>query len=568
MSQSQIQQKDLHSLGRWPLAAFAARCARRILPLYRKLNVRSPEHLVTIARAIDLAERRAALGDAEIEKVMTDLLSNYELDALVETLGIIQNAAQNTKADAAGGSPDDPFWIESNAYTCAVQAAQMAICASFNDDFRELGTPDGEILSPAICAEQAYQAAVNVSDKAREKLIEAILLDFNIAKSINKAKTDKSGVAPEVFGAFWPKGKPTDWPDSETPKFKPRARLMTLLGDQLIRDSGIAVFELVKNAYDADATFCKIFLKNIDQKGDSTEIVVQDDGCGMDLNTVMNVWLEPGTDMRKQQREALKRTPRFNRLPLGEKGVGRFAVHKLGRKTEMVTRKADCEEVVVTIDWNIFTNTTYLSDVPINVITRPPEVFLDGKTGTLIRITDLTESPWTRGLVRSLYRAVTSICSPFQRPEEFLPEVILEGSNKLDWLKGLLVVTDAIESAPFCFKAKIQNGILDYKYEFKPGHKLTRVEPRISSNKMPIMALSDSGENEGVALDPTTIGTVEIEFYIFDRSSQILKLTASDPKGLKDFLDQNGGVRVYRDGIRVFDYGEPGNDWLNLGVEG
>lgn len=59
-------------------------------------------------------------------------------------------------------------------------------------------------MSPAICAEQAYQAAVNVSDKAREKLIEAILLDFNIAKSINKAKTDKSGVAPEVLHTVWP----------------------------------------------------------------------------------------------------------------------------------------------------------------------------------------------------------------------------------------------------------------------------------------------------------------------------------------------------------------------------
>jgi glycosyltransferase involved in cell wall biosynthesis len=82
--------------------------------------------------------------------------------------------------------------------------ARWHICASFNDDFRELGTPDGEILSPAICAEQAYQAAVNVSDKAREKLIEAILLDFNIAKSINKAKTDKSGVAPEVLHTVWP----------------------------------------------------------------------------------------------------------------------------------------------------------------------------------------------------------------------------------------------------------------------------------------------------------------------------------------------------------------------------
>jgi len=140
----------------------------------------------------------------------------------------------------------------------------------------------------------------------------------------------------------------------ERHSFKPRARLMLLLGDELIKDAGIAVFELVKNAYDADATECSIFLQHVDEPGDNSSIVVSDNGCGMSLQTVLGVWLEPGTENRKRQRVGRVRTPLYSRLPLGEKGVGRFAVHKLGQYVQMVTKSSKHEEVVVTIDWSEF----------------------------------------------------------------------------------------------------------------------------------------------------------------------------------------------------------------------
>lgn len=140
--------------------------------------------------------------------------------------------------------------------------------------------------------------------------------------------------------------------------------MVLLLGDQLIRDAGIAVFELVKNAYDADATKCTVTLHDIAADSPNARIVVEDDGHGMDGDTVRNVWLEPGTEHRKQQRDEGERTPRFGRMPLGEKGLGRFAVHKLGRKVTLVTRAADADEVVVRIDWRDFEAARYLQDVP------------------------------------------------------------------------------------------------------------------------------------------------------------------------------------------------------------
>ena len=79
--------------------------------------------------------------------------------------------------------------------------------------------------------------------------------------------------------------------------FRPRARLLVLLGDQLIRDPGIAVFELIKNAYDADADKATVTMENLDNP-ENAKIIVEDNGTGMDLETVTGVWLEPGTDFR------------------------------------------------------------------------------------------------------------------------------------------------------------------------------------------------------------------------------------------------------------------------------
>ncbi|WP_294058882.1 ATP-binding protein, partial [Thiolapillus sp.] len=90
--------------------------------------------------------------------------------------------------------------------------------------------------------------------------------------------------------------------------FRPRARLLELLGDQLIRHHRIALFELVKNAYDADSPSVDIFLKDIQSKGKAL-IEVRDTGEGMDLETVLNVWLEPASDHKANKRKQNIRTP-------------------------------------------------------------------------------------------------------------------------------------------------------------------------------------------------------------------------------------------------------------------
>lgn len=128
-------------------------------------------------------------------------------------------------------------------------------------------------------------------------------------------------------------------------KFKPRARLLLQLGDQLIKNESIALLELAKNAYDADASVVSIIMRQPDSLEDCY-IEIEDDGFGMNADIVENVWLEPGSSFKQEQYEERKITPKFHRLPIGEKGIGRFGAHKLGNVIEMTTKRADRKSVV------------------------------------------------------------------------------------------------------------------------------------------------------------------------------------------------------------------------------
>ncbi len=345
---------------------------------------------------------------------------------------------------------------------------------------------------------------------------------------------------------------------TEALPFKPRARMLVLLGDQLIRDAGIAVFELVKNAYDADATRVDVTLSHVASKQDG-RVVVEDDGCGMNWDQIVNVWLEPGTDHRQRQKVQGYRTPRFSRLPLGEKGVGRFAAHKLGKKITLISRAVESSEVVVEIDWNDFTKERYLSDASVRVSERNARHFKGDATGTRIEISDLNDEI-TRGTLRQIQRAITSVCSPFRAPGDFLAELHVEPETEV--LRGILTLNKVLDLAPYRATAMVEGPVLTYDYSFIPLTGMERVEGRTASQcQMSVPDIDLLGREEFVR----SIGPILLEFRIYDLDSQTLHYAVSDKKGFKEFLKSSGGVRVYRDGVRVYDYGEPGNDWLDLG---
>lgn len=346
--------------------------------------------------------------------------------------------------------------------------------------------------------------------------------------------------------------------------FRPRARVLQLLGDELIGSARLAVFELVKNAYDADANVAVITMDFSNK--DEPSITVEDDGQGMTVQILRDVWLVPGDDYRHRQRAELKRSPKHNRLPLGEKGLGRFAVHKLGNRIEMVTRSKDEPECVVEINWADLIAKPFLDEAPVRIKRRKPEVFKDNETGTLIKITGL-RTEWTRGEVRRLYRQITSISSPFADESDF--SALLEVRGKKEWLADLPDVKQILGRAVWHFIFKLENGKFDWTYRFNqvPGIKLDPREIVKTGDRLKLPAITgdDRMERKVVADEKTTegIGPVSGEFYVYDRDREVLRRLGT-MQILTDYLDDNGGIRVYRDGIRVYNYGEPGDDWLGL----
>lgn len=364
--------------------------------------------------------------------------------------------------------------------------------------------------------------------------------------------------------------------------FVPRARLLLQLGDKLIKNENIAILELVKNSYDADARNVTVRLQRVDDTKTGV-IEILDDGEGMDMQIIEDVWLQPGSDHKENLFKQRKRSDKYDRLPIGEKGIGRFGVHKLGNKIELISRRENSNEVVVKIDWEEFAKKKFLKDAKIEVFERTPEYFLRKRTGTRIIIDDL-KSSWDPKMIRDLYKSLFTLNSPFKKPGKF--EVHFEIDDE-SIVKDLPEWSDIQDLSLWHFKCTLENSeITAFNYEFTPWVKMqndgigpqefdlnnseylknrsTLSFPRKKEKSEDIIDLS---RNYGTENEPRSIGKVEMEGYIFDRASSVFRLAnVRSKKLIKDYLDEQGGFRLYRDNIRINEYGEPGNDWLNLDI--
>mgnify|MGYP001320511679 CR=1 FL=1 len=325
-------------------------------------------------------------------------------------------------------------------------------------------------------------------------------------------------------------------------------------------------------------------------------IIIEDDGYGMDLDILQNVWLEPGSDHKEQLLR--QGNPDCPRLPLGEKGIGRFAAHKLGKKIELISRKKGKKEVYCYIDWEDFKKYRYLKDVPVHFCEREPEYFKNN-SGTRIIIRDLNK-PWNRGTVRNVYRSIKSLQYPFISSHEENHSLsqtfqIQFDIDRNDWISDILSWEDIQKYSLFKFYCEIVgkdpdtcqkiDEITQFHYEFNPWSEMDKVKGRVVTNenseyqlnkKLTIKTTDEGITDESgtltknikrTALSDFNIGKICFEGIIFDRDVTVMRLGIhKDKKGFKEFLDRNGGIKVYRDGIRVYDYGETGNDWLNLGI--
>lgn len=355
--------------------------------------------------------------------------------------------------------------------------------------------------------------------------------------------------------------------------FKANAHLLKLLGDQLIGDDRLAIFELVKNAYDADAERVDVV---VDLEADVPNIVIWDHkGDGMGIDTVRDKWLEIGTSSKRGDNR--KRTEK-GRMPLGEKGVGRLAVHKLGSKLVINTKAKDSKEVKITIDWpQLLSGATYIHETKVKVIELDQsEIFTGEKTGTRIAITDLHNTVWERKDVRKLKRLITSLQSPFESKGDF--DISLDIKGRAKDMEDMLDVEDVLARAIWKFEFTLDtDGEFSYSYEFNPP-ELFKLEYKFEENKdrlelIPLtteqkkLRKKENREKYFIASDELDgIGPVSGTFYIYSGNRTVLNAQGSY-QTLRDYLNEQSGIRIYRDGIRVFNYGEPNDDWLGLNAQ-
>jgi signal transduction histidine kinase len=358
-----------------------------------------------------------------------------------------------------------------------------------------------------------------------------------------------------------------------TTSFRASAHLLKLLGDQLIGDDRLAVFELVKNSYDADATEVDV---ELNLEVDEPYLTVWDrDGHGMDKDTILEKWMEIGTESKRNTNRI--RSPRFARMPLGEKGVGRLAVHKLGSIMQMNTKKKGQPEVRIIIDWpKVISDATYIEDTEVSIEELvEPECFTGGATGTRIKVSDLNEKNWTRGDLRKLKHLLTSLTSPFQTVSDF--DVTFKVPGREKDLEDSFEAKDILGSSIWRYDFTLdEEGRFSYTYSFNPPSLFKEIASSNKSEDDIRLELVKPTKNEQLSrkeelkeallinpLDLIEIGAITGTFYIFLQQPAVLNAVGAS-RVIKDYLKEQSGIRIYRDGIRVFNYGESDDDWLGL----
>jgi signal transduction histidine kinase len=350
---------------------------------------------------------------------------------------------------------------------------------------------------------------------------------------------------------------------------RPRARLLRTFGDELISSETVAIIELVKNAYDADATRVLVsFHEPLEVNKGKIEVI--DNGNGMSLQTIQTAWMEPATLFKKQE----PRSQQLKRRVLGEKGIGRFAASRLANFLEVVTRDVgNNHELRVFFDWSAFDDEQkYLDQIEslweeiepveikpsgtIEALWRESEQPQPGDLthGTILRMEGL-RSVWTEKEFMDLRRGLARLVSPFfgedRIPQNDTFQIYLSLPGTYKGMSGVVKPPEALENPHYLLKGCVDK---TGKYD----DLVISMQKREGQEHL-------KGEFHPKGHVPQC-GPFCIELRVWDRDSLqgMAQKYGSTIQSVRRDLDDAAGVNIYRDGFRVFPYGERGNDWLGL----
>lgn len=335
------------------------------------------------------------------------------------------------------------------------------------------------------------------------------------------------------------------------------------IGEQSVSSPIQAILEIVKNAYDADAENCDVHFYGESPIGNLGiyKIVIEDDGIGMTAEEVEEKWMRIGTQSKVRE----KHSPLYKRRVSGEKGMGHFAVQKLGNHVKLISspRKYPGREIngytgalELEIDWSKYKPGMLFDEVENEM--RLLNTNLPNH-GTRLEITDL-KYEWTQKDVEAVQRVLGNLLPPSRIRESlehpFMPKIhayqfVLEGE-----------VENTLEKyPPYKITAKLREDRI-YCTIYRFDHK---------SKKLNIAKSIKGVDGKDILKTDAKCGDayLEISYYkepVQKKSSWFSKhvLKGSD---MVDYLKNNCGIKIFNDDIRVMPYGDPGNDWLELDTE-
>lgn len=346
------------------------------------------------------------------------------------------------------------------------------------------------------------------------------------------------------------------------------ARALISLGRDNVRDRITALVELVKNSYDAGA---QVVLLEINC-GDDAYIRVVDNGRGMNEADVDTKWLIIGHSGKRLAPVS------DNRTVTGEKGIGRLSADRLGAGLTLTSKAKDQPPIGISVDWSRFeqedqrlhqieVDVLESVNVDLDALSVPPGVkSVQRDSGTELFITNLRDQ-WTKEDIGAVATELELLFSHLPATAFFSIEV---KSNILDAVNRFLITSPESVSAPIAIDAIVDAmGNVSYTItQSESGGAVRELESLPVTHWSALVGLAVPGiiHPDTQMTFPTGPLRTRIEFWPRDASAAY-RFNQSVHR-LKEFLRNNAGIRLYRDGVGVKPYGRPGDpafDWLGLG---
>ena len=340
--------------------------------------------------------------------------------------------------------------------------------------------------------------------------------------------------------------------DKNNVRFSVDAGVIDRLGTELVARQETAVSELVKNAYDADAKEVVLTFGDSDSIGGT--LTIEDDGVGMTREQLVNGFMRISSTDKLHNPLSVK----YKRKRSGQKGIGRFAVQRLGEKLTIISQTKDVDDaIVLTIEWKNYQGDTDLISITNKIAYKPKQ----REEGTTLIIEGLKDR-WSQAAIKRIYRYVSAIVQPFplsksDKNEEEEKEKIVDPGFKSTFKKieGEKKITIADESSMI--------------YD----HALAEIEGWIDNNGLGIYSITSKQLNleeyGEIGSDPDDMSVPfsqlrKVQFKAYYYIYGVGLIPKMHETSIRKLSKTSGGIRLYRNGFRVLPYGEFGDDWLNL----